>query len=83
MVVARRRGPDVIVLAADTTVAVESEILGKPADAAEAVAMLTRLSGATHQVHTAVVVWSGGLTLRRLVTTDVTFGELTAAEIDA
>jgi septum formation protein len=80
--VAARQGADAVVLAADTTVALDGEILGKPADHTEAAAMLTRLSGRTHEVHTAVVVSSGGLTLTELVTTDVTFGELAAAEIE-
>ena len=80
-VVAARQGADTVVLAADTTVALDDEILGKPADDTEAAAMLTRLSGRTHQVHTAVVVGSGGLTLTELVTTDVTFGALEADEI--
>jgi septum formation protein len=80
-VVARHAGADTVVLAADTTVALGDEILGKPADHAEATTMLTRLSGCTHQVHTAVVVCSRGLTLTELVTTDVTFGELRADEI--
>ena len=80
-VVARRAGTDTVVLAADTTVALDDVILGKPADHTEATAMLTRLSGRTHQVHTAVVVCSNGLTLTELVTTDVTFGELRPDEI--
>jgi septum formation protein len=81
VVAARHTGPNAVVVAADTTVALAGEILGKPADDAEAAAMLTRLAGCTHQVHTAVVVCSGGLTLTELVTTDVTFGELGADEI--
>lgn len=44
------------VLAADTTVILGDEILGKPADAAEAARMLRRLSGALHEVHTAIVL---------------------------
>lgn len=80
-VAARHSRRDVIVLAADTTVSVHGEILGKPADDVEAAGMLARLAGRTHQVHTAVAVWAGGLTLRQLVTTGVTFGELTADEI--
>ena len=44
------------VLAADTTVALGDEILGKPADHADAVRILGRLSGRTHEVHTAVAV---------------------------
>jgi len=77
------RHPDEVVLAADTTVAVDGEILGKPADAAEAVAMLTRLSGRTHQVHTAIAVASSGALRSRVVTTDVTFGALEVGEIEA
>lgn len=48
------------ILAADTTVALGQEILGKPADAAEAMAMLSRLSGSVHWVHTAVAVYQDG-----------------------
>lgn len=44
------------VLCADTTVAVDDDILGKPQDAADAARMLTRLSGRSHRVLTAVVV---------------------------
>jgi septum formation protein len=47
------------ILCADTTVAVDQHILGKPADAAEAAAMLRALSGRAHQVHTAVAVADG------------------------
>ena len=48
------------ILAADTTVALGQEILGKPADANEALGMLSRLSGGTHWVHTAVAVYHNG-----------------------
>lgn len=44
------------ILCADTTVALGDEILGKPADAADAARMLARLSGQVHRVLTAVVV---------------------------
>ena len=44
------------ILCSDTTVALGTAILGKPADAAEALAMLTRLSGHTHRVLTAVAL---------------------------
>ena len=43
-------------LSADTTVALEGEILGKPADREQAISFLKRLSGKAHQVHTAVAV---------------------------
>ena len=49
----RDRGTAALVLAADTTVAIDGAILGKPADAADALAMLRRLAGARHEVLTA------------------------------
>jgi septum formation protein len=58
-VLALRGLPKQPVLAADTTVCVDGDILGKPADAAEAVAMLARLSGRSHEVHTAVSLQEG------------------------
>jgi septum formation protein len=51
-----RRMPLRPVLSADTTVSIDGHILGKPADTAEAVAMLERLSGRTHQVLTSVTL---------------------------
>lgn len=47
-------------LAADTTVILDGDVLGKPADREHATAMLRRLSGTSHQVHTAVVVCHAG-----------------------
>ena len=47
---------DSLVLGADTTVALNGEILGKPLNDADAFLMLKKLSGTTHQVHTAVAV---------------------------
>lgn len=68
------------VLAADTTVVLEEEILGKPADGAEALAMLRRLSGRTHRVLTGVAL--AGETLRaRVVETRVVFREASEAEL--
>ena len=62
-VAATRRRP---VLAADTTVALGDEILGKPADRDDAAAMLARLSGREHEVHTAVaLLHEGGADSRR------------------
>jgi septum formation protein len=51
-----RRMPLRPVLSADTTVTIDGEILGKPADPKEAYAMLERLSGRTHQVLTSVAL---------------------------
>ena len=67
----------------NTTVALGDEILAKPADAADAARMLTRLSGKTHVVHTAVVVVAGGATLKALSTSQVTFSVLSPQDIDA
>jgi septum formation protein len=60
-VVAGRIGADAIVVAADTTVDVDGQILEKPADAADAHRMLTLLSGRTHLVHTGVTVLRSSL----------------------
>ncbi len=70
------------VLAADTTVALEGRIYGKPADAAEARAMLGCLSGRTHEVHTAVALRHAGGAAARLSSSQVSLRELSAAEID-
>src|SRR5512137_2016801 len=62
-----------LVLAADTTVAVDGLILGKPLDRADAARMLRLLSGRTHQVITAVCVRRPAIRLEldAVVTTDV------------
>jgi septum formation protein len=51
-----RAYPDKIVLAADTLIALEDEIIGKPADLSEAAQILRRLSGRTHEVCSAVFI---------------------------
>lgn len=62
-----------LVLAADTTVALNGHILGKPQNATEALAMLNGLSNTTHEVHTAVAgAWldnKGGTTAQNAVQT--------------
>jgi len=70
------------VLAADTTVEVDGEILGKPTDADDARRMLRRLSGRAHKVHTGVAVRAGGRTGLDVVTTIVTFVPLQPAVVD-
>jgi septum formation protein len=70
------------VLAADTTVALEGEIFGKPGDHAEALAMLSRLSGRTHQVHTAVAMLHASGGAARVSSSDVTMREISPAEMD-
>jgi septum formation protein len=64
---------DAIVVAADTTVDLEGEILAKPVDIDDARRMLRRLSGRTHRVHTGVAVRRGSVVLVEVVTTLVTF----------
>lgn len=70
------------VLAADTTVALEGEIFGKPGSLAEARAMLGRLSGRTHAVHTAIALLHSHGSAARVSSSTVTFRELAPAEID-
>jgi septum formation protein len=54
-----RRHPQATVVAADTTVALDGQAFGKPANSAEAQRMLQALRGRTHSVYTAVVVING------------------------
>ena len=78
-----RAVPAAPILCADTTVALGTRILGKPADAAEAQATLAALSGRTHRVLTAVAVWTGRQTLQALSVSHVRFGVLSTGLIDA
>lgn len=77
-------GKDQIVLAADTTVVDGTDILGKPTDQEEAIAMLTRLRGHTHQVYSGVALfrWGDGLLLKELCRTDVPMRDYSDEEID-
>jgi septum formation protein len=77
------QSPGRLVLAADTVVALDNQVLGKPADAAEARCMLQQLSGRRHLVHTAVAASRGGVTSVRLCSSEVDFRELRDAEIAA
>ena len=69
------------VLGADTVVEIDGAILGKPADRTEAEAMLKRLSGHEHQVHTAVAVQHETRLEARLSSSRVKFAELDTASI--
>ena len=80
----RRRGlPAAPILAADTTVALGRAILGKPADATEAAAMLARLSGRSHRVVSGVAVGDGTRTHAALNVSHVRFAPLPRAVVDA
>jgi septum formation protein len=82
-VVQMRRLPLRPVLAADTTVTIDGEILGKPASREEAEHMLERLSGRTHQVLTSVAVHYTNLAELVTQVSDVRFAPLSAAAIKA
>jgi septum formation protein len=71
------------VLGSDTSVVVDNAILGKPADENDCVRMLQLLSGRTHQVHTAVALRSAAGNDVRLNISEVTFRELTMAQMRA
>lgn len=82
--VVAERHPGAFVLAADTVIVRNDEVLGKPADAEEATQALRRLSGREHRVLTAVVVLApDGARFSDVVETRVTFKELDRATIEA
>ena len=73
--------PDDIVIAADTIVVCNGQILGKPKDEADAFAMLRLLSGKDHQVMTGLTVLQGDRILTYTEITDIHFRELSDKEI--
>lgn len=80
-IVGWRRMPPQPVLAADTTLEVDGEIVGKPVDSDDAKAILRRLSGRSHRVLTAVAVALDGRLEARLSVSEVRFGVLDEAQI--
>ena len=77
------REPDDVVIAADTIVVCNGEILGKPRDAADASRMLHMLSGRDHQVMTGLTVLRGDVCRVCTEITDIHFRDLTDREIEA
>ena len=75
--------PGAVVLGADTEVVLGDEVFGKPADAADAAAMLRRLGGREHRVITAVWCVSAGREERALNESAVEFAELSEGRIAA
>ncbi|MBD9090434.1 MAG: septum formation protein Maf, partial [Clostridiales bacterium] len=75
--------PDNVIVSADTIVVIDGKILGKPKDEQDAARMLRMLSGRTHTVYTGLTVHADGESKTQVVGTDVTFRELTDAEIAA
>jgi nucleoside triphosphate pyrophosphatase len=74
---------DLPVLAADTTVVVDQEILGKPESEADAATMLGKLSGREHLVHTGFALRTGPSVQVGISSTRVSFAVLTPAQIHA
>lgn len=74
--------PDAIVIGGDTIVVVDGHVLGKPADRAEARAMLRALAGRSHIVYTAVCVTHGARIASGVEAVQVRVRPLTDAEID-
>jgi septum formation protein len=72
---------DEVLLTSDTVVAIDDQILGKPADEADARKMLRQLSGKTHQVYTGITVKTADRSITETDVADVTFDEITDEEI--
>lgn len=73
---------DCVIISCDTVVHIDGEILGKPADEAEARAMLRRLSGRTHEVVSGICIIYNGEAHTAHELTRVTFAEMSDADID-
>ncbi|MEH6585635.1 MAG: Maf family protein [Halioglobus sp.] len=84
VVAARHCGEEVAVLAADTSVVIDEDVLGKPGDHFEGLGMLARLSGRSHSVLTGICLQTAqGESLCELVDTRVTFVQLTREQCEA
>ena len=81
----QHRGRPVVVIGADTVVAVDDQILGKPVDEADAVRMISLIQGRIHQVYTGVTLVDCEKGTKRTFTeqTDVSVYPMTDAEIHA
>ena len=72
-----------VIIAADTVVALDGGIMGKPSDKSDAFRMLSKLSGRTHEVYTGVTVMQGEKLFTEFERTSVRFRKLTEREISA
>ena len=79
--VQERRLPALAVLSADTSVVLDGEVIGKPADAQAAATTLRRLSGKTHRVYSAIALSQWGQVNTALSVTEVGFRDLSDEEI--
>ena len=75
--------PGAVVLGSDTEVVLGDEVFGKPRDAADAAAMLRRLSGHTHHVLSSVWLVAADREVQAMSVSEVTFAELGDAQVDA
>ena len=82
LAVKKRLSADRIVLAADTVVVLEGDIIGKPRDREDAVSILTRLAGNQHEVITGVILSCGEQEIAFADSTAVYFHELTRKQIE-
>ncbi len=80
--VSKKCGSDEIIIAADTVVAIDDKILGKPRNVGEAAEMLQNLSGRMHTVYTGVSVIKGDKMISEFEQTRVFFRQMTRREID-
>ena len=78
---AKRAGPEDLIIAADTVVALDGAVLGKPRGGDEAFAMLSARSGREHHVYAGVTVLRGGRAVTEHEETAVTFRPLEPGEI--
>ncbi len=78
---AKKAGPNDLIIAADTVVAMDGAVLGKPHDKDDAFSMLSALSGREHCVYTGVTVIRGDKTVTQHEETAVTFRDLEPDEI--
>lgn len=75
--------PSELVLAADTVVVLDGDLLGKPADDREAIEMLMRLSGCSHEVYTGLALRVERRTVSMVTRTEVTFRSFDRVECEA
>jgi len=73
---------DEVLLTADTVVAIDNQILGKPKDEVDAYKMLQSLSGRTHQVYTGITIKTADKSITETDVADVTLDELSDEEIN-
>jgi septum formation protein len=71
------------IIAGDTSLVLDGEILGKPNDANHAKSMLSQLSGRGHQVYSSIAVWHQGKVQSSVNITEVSFAEIEEDEIAA